>query len=441
MLFINSNTSCSHIEASEVKDYIGKIIKIHGIVHKIREMSGFAFVILRTKQSMFQCIYSEEFSNFKLGEIKENMGVIVSGEVIADKRSRTGAELRIKDFEIVSTAVDELPIVINNKEMACSLETLLDYRPITLRNEKERSIFKLQAGICQSIRRFLDENNFTEIHSPKIVYNGAEGGANIFSLNYFGRKAFLTQSPQFYKQMMVGTFERVYEIGPVFRAEKHDTSRHINEYTSIDLEMGFIENFYDICRMETKMLAYTFEFLKEHYSKEISLLEADIPQITEIPSIEFLEAKELVSKTYNRKITDFEDFEPEEEKLLCEIIKKQYNCDFIFVTHYKSSKRPFYAMDTKENPEVTESFDLIFRGMEITTGGQRINDYNMQLEKMLKRSMNPENFADFLMAHKYGLPPHGGLGLGLERLTGKILGFQNIRLSTMFPRDINRLTP
>ena len=193
--------------------------------------------------------------------------------------------------------------------------------------------------------------------------------------------------------------------------------------------------------METKMLAYTFEFLKEHYSKEISLLEADIPQITEIPSIEFLEAKELVSKTYNRKITDFEDFEPEEEKLLCEIIKKQYNCDFIFVTHYKSSKRPFYAMDTKENPEVTESFDLIFRGMEITTGGQRINDYNMQLEKMLKRSMNPENFADFLMAHKYGLPPHGGLGLGLERLTGKILGFQNIRLSTMFPRDINRLTP
>lgn len=441
MLFINSNIASSHIEASEIKNYIGQIVKVHGVVHKIREMSGFAFVILRTKQSMFQCVYSEEFSNFKLSEMKENMGVVVSGKAVHDERSRTGAELRLYDFEIVSMSVEEPPVVINNKEMACSLETLLDYRPITLRNARERAIFKLQAGICKGVRAFLDENNFTEIHSPKIVYSGAEGGANIFSLDYFGKQAFLAQSPQFYKQITVGVFERVYEIAPVFRAEKHDTSRHINEYTSIDFEMGFIESFYDICHMETKMLAYTFEFLKNNYAEEISLLKANIPVITEIPSIKFLKAKELISKTYNREITDLEDFEPEEEKLLCKIIKKQTNCDFVFVTHYKSSKRPFYAMDSKDNHNITESFDLLFRGMEITTGGQRINDYNMQVEKMKKRGMNVEEFGDFLMAHKYGLPPHGGLGLGLERLTGKLLDFQNIRLSTMFPRDINRLTP
>ncbi len=441
MLFINSNTACSHIESSEIKNHIGQIVKVHGVVHKIREMSGFAFVILRTKQAMFQCVYSQEFSNFKLCEMKENMGVIVSGEVVSDERSRTGAELRIKDFEIVSTSIEEPPVVFNNKEMACSLEILLDYRPITLRNAKERSIFKLQAGICRGVREFFDQNNFTEIHSPKIVYSGAEGGANIFALDYFGRRAFLAQSPQFYKQMMTGVFERIYEIAPVFRAEKHDTSRHINEYTSIDFEMGFIENFYDICRMETKMLAYAFEFLKSNYAEELSLLKANIPTITEIPSIKFMEAKELISKTYNREITDWEDFEPEEEKLLCEIIKKQTDCELVFVTHYKTSKRPFYSMDSKENPEVTESFDLLFRGLEITTGGQRINDYNMQVEKMQKRRMNVSEFDDFLMAHKYGLPPHGGLGLGLERLTGKLLDFQNIRLSTLFPRDINRLTP
>lgn len=316
MLYINSNIFCPHIEANEIKNYIGQIVKVHGFVHKIREMSNFAFIILRTKNTMFQCVYSEEFSNFKLSEIKENMGIVVSGEVVADERSRTGAELRLKDFEIVSTPYEETPVVINNKEMACSLETLLDYRAITLRNAKERAIFKLQAGICRGIRKFLDTNNFTEIHTPKIVYSGAEGGANIFELDYFGRKAFLAQSPQFHKQMMTGVFERVYEIAPVFRAEKHDTSCHINEYTSIDFEMGFIESFYDICRMETKMLGFTFEFLNEHYCEEISLLKANIPTITEIPSIKFMEAKELISKTYNREITDWEDFEPEEEKLL-----------------------------------------------------------------------------------------------------------------------------
>ncbi|MEA4919450.1 MAG: aspartate--tRNA(Asn) ligase [Clostridiaceae bacterium] len=438
---INVNSFCFDIEAEQLKNHIGEDVKIHGTIYKIREMSGFAFVLIKTKRTILQCVYSPDYSGFALSQLKDNMSVAVLGKVIADERSKTGLEVRLINFECLSAPAFEPPVVINNKEISLSLENLLDYRPITLRNAKERAIFKIQAGICQAIRGFLDENMFTEIHTPKIVFSGAEGGANIFSLDYFGKEAYLAQSPQFYKQMMVGVFERVYEIAPVFRAEHHDTSRHINEYTSIDLEMGFIENFYDIMALETRMLSHTMGFLKANYNEELSLLKADIPSITDIPSIPFQEAKEYVSKTYRRAITDYEDFEPEEEKLLCELIKKDTGCDFVFVTHYKSSKRPFYAMDTPQNPEVTESFDLLFRGMEITTGGQRIHDYGKQVEKLASRGMDPGAFSSYLMAHKYGLPPHGGLGLGLERFTAKLLGFQNVRYATMFPRDINRLEP
>jgi len=441
MINISSNISVSHTEAEELINHVGQTVKIHGIIYKIREMSGFAFVNLKTKRTLLQCVYSEEYSKFALNELCANMSVIINGEVVNDERSRSGVEIRLLSFECLSTPNQEPPVVINNKEVSASIETLLDYRPITLRNAKERAIFQIQAGICRGLRKFFDENKFTEIHSPKIVFSGAEGGSNIFKIDYFGREAYLTQSPQFYKQIMVGPFERVYEIAPVFRAEKHDTSRHINEYTSVDLEMGFIESFYDIMRIETKMLIETLEFLREYYPEEIALLKADVPKITEIPAVTFINAKEMIAKTYKREITDFEDFDPEEEKLLCDVIKKETGCEFVFVTHYKPSKRPFYAMDSKENPEVTESFDLLFRGMEITTGGQRIHDYQAQVDKMKDRRMNVEAFSSYLMAHKHGLPPHGGLGLGLERFTAKLLNYQNVRYATMFPRDINRLEP
>ncbi|MCL2421455.1 MAG: aspartate--tRNA(Asn) ligase [Defluviitaleaceae bacterium] len=429
------------VEVNELKNHIGQAVKIHGMVYKIREMSGFAFVILRTKRDLLQCVYSAEFSKFPLSELKDNMSVVITGHVISDERSRSGFDVQLLECECLSAPVAEVPVVINNKRVDASIETLLDYRPATLRNAKERAIFQIQNGISRGFRKFFDENGFTEIRSPKIVSSGAEGGANIFKLDYFGKEAYLAQSPQFYKQMMVGVYERVYEIGPVFRAEKHDTSRHVNEYTSVDAELGFIESFHDIMQAETKMLASTMAFLREHYADELALWKVDVPVITEIPALTFHEAKELVSKTYNREITDFEDFEPEEERLLCEIIKKQTGCDFVFVTHYKSSKRPFYAMDSQDNPEVTDSFDLLFRGIEITTGGQRIHHYTQQIAKMEKLGMHTEAFSSYLMAHMYGLPPHGGFGLGLERFTAKLLGFQNVRHATMFPRDIGRLEP
>ena len=431
----------NHIEIEEISTYIGNTIKIHGCIHKIREMSNFAFIILRTKRLMVQCIYSKEFSKFSLSQIKEESCVNFLAEVIREERSKTGWELRLIDVDVLSEPVQNSTIVFNNKLIETTLETLLDYRPITLRNEKERSIFKLQEGICRGFREFLLSQKFTEIHSPKLVYSGAEGGANIFSLNYFGKEAYLTQSPQFYKQIMVGVFERVFEIAPVFRAEKHDTSRHLNEYTSVDFEMGFIESFEDIMNMETLMLQYTFNLLEREYVNEINILNIDLPDVSYIPSITFTEAKNTISKEYNRPIKDNFDFEPEEEKLLSELIYKKYKKEFVFVTHYPSKKRPFYAMDDINNKEFTLSFDLIFRGLEITTGGQRIHEFNQQVDKMVSREMNIELFESYLMIHKYGIPPHGGLGLGLERLTSKLLNQNNVRLSTLFPRDINRLTP
>lgn len=310
-----------------------------------------------------------------------------------------------------------------------------------MRNQKERAVFKIQEGICRGIREFLCRQHFTEIHTPKIVQSGAEGGANIFSLNYFGEEAYLAQSPQFYKQMMVGVYERVFEIGPVFRAEKHDTSRHLNEYTSIDFEMGYIHGFEELMEMETAMLKYTLQYLQKYYEKELELLDVRLPVIENIPAIRFREAKEIIANIYKRPIKDWKDFEPEEEKLLAEYIYEETGSEFVFVTNYPTEKRPFYAMDGKENAEETESFDLLFRGLEITTGGQRIHTYKEQIEKMKKKGMNIELFESYLMMHKYGMPPHGGLGLGLERFTSRLLGYENVRYTTLFPRDIHRLTP
>ena len=437
----NKNNLLQVVEAEQLQLYIGSKVQLHGMVYKIRKMSDFAFVLIRTKQAVVQCVYSSEFSEFPLELLQEESAVRITANVVAEERSKVGYELQLLAVEVLSRPEELSPIVINNKRVDTSLENLLNYRPITLRNEKERAIFKIQEGICRAIREFMHRERFTEIHSPKIVSEGAEGGANIFKLDYFGKQAYLAQSPQFYKQMMVGVFERVFEIAPVFRAEKHDTARHLNEYTGVDFEMGFIESFEEIMQMETAMLKYIMAFLQEQYGQELSLLKVQLPEIKEIPAIKFSEAKELVAKAYHREFKESHDFEPEEEKLLCELVKKQTGSEFVFVTHYPSAKRPFYAMDSKENPEETLSFDLLFRGLEITTGGQRIHNYREQVAKMEARGMNPAAFESYLMMHKAGMPPHGGLGIGLERLTAKLLNQENVRLSSLFPRDINRVTP
>ncbi len=442
---INGEIKRNTVAFSEFKEHDGEVISVAGYVHRIREMTGFAFVILRTERDLIQCVYAPEFSDYRWDEkLCEEACVKVTGKVVGskDKAGNDRYELQIHDIKILALPAEGLPIVINKKQLdGIGLSTVLDLRPISMRNPKERAIFKIQEGIAKGFRDYLMQNSFTEIRSPKINFAGAEGGTNIFKLDYFGKTVYLAQSPQLYKQALVGVFQRVFEIAPVFRAEHHDTSRHLNEYTSMDFEMGFIDSFYDIMNMETGMLKYVMNLLKTEYKEECELLHADIPEINEIPVMKFMDAKKLLMEKFNYKPSDMKDFDPAEEELLGKYAKKELNSDFIFITHYPSKKRPFYTMDDPEDPEYTLSFDLLFRGLEITSGGQRIHDYNEQVEKMKKLGMDPEQFDTYLMLHKYGAPPHGGLGLGLERITMHLLGFKNVRESTMFPRDINRVTP
>lgn len=421
----------------------GKTVCLNGAVHTIRDMGEFAFVVLRKQEGVVQCVFRGGDVSFDLKSLKEGATIEVQGVVAKEDRAPNGFEVRLTDIKVLSMPSYDtmLPIPISKWKLKTSLETKLSLRPISLRNIRERAIFKIQEGIVRGFRDFMFEQKFTEVRTPKIVAGNAEGGANVFKLEYFGKKAFLAQSPQFYKQTMVGVYDRVFEVAPVFRAEKHNTTRHLNEYTSMDFEMGYIDGFEDIMEMEQSMLDYTFKFLEKEYSKELQILEVKLPDVSKIPTVRFDEAKQLVSEKYDRKIRNPYDLEPEEEILIGKYFREEYGSDFVFVTHYPSKKRPFYAMDDPTDSKFTLSFDLLFKGMEITTGGQRIHNYEEQVAKMVERGMDPEDFTNYLMIHKYGMPPHGGLGIGLERLTMRLLDEQNVRETTLFPRDVSRLEP
>ena len=414
---------------------------IEGAVHSIRNMGDVAFIILRRREGLFQTVYENEMANVSIHELKEAMTIRVKGILHEEERAPHGRELRIRHIDILSTPAEPLPMAIDKWKLNTSLEAKLNYRSISLRNVRERAKFKIQEGIVRGFREFLYKEGFTEIHTPKIGAKGAEGGSNLFRLDYFHRSAVLEQSPQLYKQMMVGVFDRVFETGPVFRAEKHNTKRHLNEYTSLDFEMGYIDSFEDIMAMETGFLQYTMELLKKDYAKELKILDVTLPDVSKIPAIRFDEAKQKVSEKYGRKIRNPFDLEPEEEHLIGQYAKEEWDSDFVFVTYYPSKKRPFYAMDDPQDEKFTLSFDLLFRGLEITTGGQRIHDYDMLMEKLAKRGMTEEGLETYLDTFKHGMPPHGGLGIGMERLTMQLLGEDNVRETTLFPRDLSRLTP
>ena len=420
---------------------LGQEAVIEGAVHSIRNMGDVAFIILRRREGLFQTVFENEQVNVSIHELKEAMTVRISGILCEEERAPHGRELRIRHVEILSAPAAPLPMAIDKWKLNTSLEAKLNYRSVSLRNIQERSRFKIQEAIVKAFRDYLYGQGFTEIHTPKIGSKGAEGGANVFKLSYFHKPAVLAQSPQFYKQMMVGVFDRVFETGPVFRAEKHNTKRHLNEYTSLDFEMGYIDSFEEIMAMETGFLQAMVELLKIEYAKEVEILKVQLPDVSRIPTVRFDEAKELVSKKYDRKIRNPFDLEPEEEALIGRYFKEEYGADFVFVTHYPSKKRPFYAMDDPADDRFTLSFDLLFKGLEVTTGGQRIHDYNMLMEKLEKRGMSTEGMEQYLDTFRHGMPPHGGLGIGLERLTMQILGEENVREACLFPRDMNRLEP
>ena len=438
-------TGLKQQEEAELEDLLkaeeGTTIILEGAVHSIRDMGEIAFVILRKREGLIQTVWEEGKTDMELSEIREGDYIHVTGQIKDEERAPHGKEVRLSTIRHLSHVSCPLPLPIDKWKLNTSLEAKLDRRSLSLRNIRERARFRIQEGIVRGFRDFLYEQGFTEIHTPKIGAKSAEGGANMFRLSYFHRPAVLQQSPQLYKQMMVGVFDRVFETGPVFRAEKHNTRRHLNEYTSLDFEMGYIHSFLDICAMETGFLQYTMNLLEKEYSKELKLLNITLPDVEKIPYVRFDEAKRLVSEKYNRKIRNPFDLEPEEEELIGKYFKEEYNADFVFVTHYPSKKRPFYAMDDPEDTRYTLSFDLLYHGLEITTGGQRIHDLSMLEEKIQEKGMTEEGLEQYLDAFRFGMPPHGGLGIGLERLTMQLLGEDNVREACLFSRDMSRLEP
>ena len=428
-------------EALLGEELLDQEVVLEGAVHSIRNMGDVAFVILRRREGLFQTVFENEKANLSIHDLKEAMTLRVKGILNAEERAPYGREIRIREIEILSQPAEPMPLAIDKWKLNTSLEAKLNLRPIALRNIQERSKFKIQEALTRAFRDYLYENGFTEIHTPKIGARGAEGGANLFKFSYFHKPAVLAQSPQFYKQMMVGVFDRVFETGPVFRAEKHNTKRHLNEYTSLDFEMGYIDSFEEIMAMETGFLQYAVALLQKDYAKELQILKVQLPKVDKIPAVRFDKAKELVSEKYNRKIRNPYDLEPEEEALIGRYFKEEYDADFVFVTHYPSKKRPFYAMDDPSDEKFTLSFDLLFHGLEVTTGGQRIHDYDKLKAKIAARGMEEEGMEQYLDTFKHGMPPHGGLGIGLERLTMQLLGEENVREACLFPRDLNRLEP
>lgn len=418
----------------------GQDVTISGAIHKIRDMSGFAFVIIRTGRDLVQGVYSSESCDFDLSKLQEGSCVRVSGTVKVEPRANNGFELLIKQITLLSSPFEPLPVSLAKKYLNVSLDVNLSLRPIVLRHPIQRAIFKIQEGVVSGFRNYLLSQGFTQIHSPKIVKAGAEGGANIFKLDYFGQQAYLAQSPQFYKQMMAAVFDRVFEIAPVYRAEKHNTSRHLNEYIGLDFEMAYINDMYDVMAVEVGMLKAVMQELNNNYQKELKLLNVTLPKIDSIPALTFTEVKEILNRIGRSSRLHY-DLEPDEEEAICKYAKEQFGSEFLFITHYPTAKRPFYTMDDKDNPGYALSFDLLFRGLEITTGSQRIHDYTMQVEKMKARGLDPEDFKSYLMIHKHGMPPHGGLGIGLERFVMKLLGLSNVRQASLFPRDLTRLEP
>lgn len=431
------------IFTTELPKRIGKEVKLSGWIHRIRKIGAIAFVALRDGKGIAQVVVEDKKLLDILESLKEESIVSVYGKVSKEKRAPLGAEMRVKKMEVFSKVTEDLPVVINKKELNVNIDTLLDLRTITLRNPKQRTIFRIQSEILKAFRSFFEENGFTEVNTPKIVSAGAEtGGAEMFSTKYFKKgNAYLAQSPQLYKQIMVGVFERVFETAYVYRAEPHATTRHLNEYMSLDMEMGFLDNWMDLIELHQELNKYMIAWLQKHSKGDFEFLEAKIPKFVKAPVMKLSEAKKILEKNYKIKCLGAPDLDPKQEKAICDYAKKKYGSELVFITHYPAKKRPFYTKRDPKNPAETLSFDLLFRGLEVTTGGQREEDYEKVLEQMKEKGIDPKGFGEYLDIFKFGMPPHGGLAFGLERLTMRFLELDNVKEASLFPRDINRLKP
>jgi aspartyl-tRNA synthetase len=427
------------------QDLEGSSVRICGWVHRIRDLGGVKFVILRDRTGMLQVVFKkgelEERVLKEVEDLREESVVCIDG-FLRRAPTREGFEVAASSLIVLSKPVEPLPLEVHSS-LKAGLATRLRYRWIDARNPLVSKIFLLKSWVARKFREYYSSQGFVEIFTPKIVASGTESGANVFPLLYFDKVAYLAQSPQFYKQFaVIAGFERVYEIGPVFRAEPHHTIRHLNEYHSLDIEVGFIESYHDV-------MDYVEGFFRKLAMdiKEVSdILEAfQAPEIripeTGIPRIPIRRVYEILESEYGKRIPYGEDLDPEAEKLLGSYVREKYNSDLVFVTEYPWRVRPFYAMRKDDEPEWTYSFDLLFRGLEVVTGGQREHRYERLRENLRDKGLKEEEFQYYLEFFKHGAPPHGGAGMGLERMTMQILGLQNIREARLLPRDTERITP
>lgn len=426
--------------AVDVKNHIGEEIKLQGWIHQIRLVGKIKFIILRDRTGLVQTIVLDK--SIDISSIERESVVAIYGKPKLEKQAPNGVEVEVTKIEVIEKAQSPLPFEVNRATELTNvkIDTILDHRPFSLRNQELAGIFRVQAEIVRAYADFMRQEGFLQMHTSKIISAGTEGGTNLFPIQYFDETAYLAQSPQFYKQMMVGAgYERVFEIGFVYRAEDHATSRHINEYLSLDFEMGFIESEQDVINTEIRLLQYMFEQIKQNCAEELKIHNVELAEIKTIPQLRLAEAIKILKDKYNKKIDVENDLDPEGERLICEYSKQEFNSDFVYITHYPQSGRPFYTMPAQDG--LTRGFDLLYKGLEVTTGSQRINNFEMLVASMKKFGLKPEAFEFYLEIFRYGMPPHGGLAIGTERLTQQILNLKNIREASLFPRDRYRLTP
>jgi nondiscriminating aspartyl-tRNA synthetase len=428
----------SRVLAADLPAHVGERVTIAGWLHRRRELKSVTFLILRDRSGLAQVVLPAG----PAVPAGEETVLQVEGLVTRNKQAPGGAELTEPAITELSGPAVPPPFDLYRPVLTAALPTILDHAPTTLRHPVLRAGFEVSAASVAGFRAALDGMDFTEVHTPKIVESATESGANVFGIDYFGRPAYLAQSPQFYKQAMVGVFERVYEVGPVFRAEPHDTGRHLAQYTSLDAELGFIADHFDVMAVLREVVAGMVSAVAERASSAIELLGARLPTVpAQIPHLHFVDAMELISSQTGEDVTAEPDLSPAHERWLCEWAEREHGSELLYVTGYPLVSKPFYTYQDPARPGYSYGFDLLFRGTEIVTGGQRLHRHEDYLKALAARGERTEPYAGYLQVFEHGMPPHGGWAIGLERWTARLTGAANVRQVTLFPRDLHRLSP
>ncbi|HEX7300123.1 MAG TPA: aspartate--tRNA(Asn) ligase [Solirubrobacteraceae bacterium] len=428
--------------AAHQREHVGERVQLAGWLHRQRRLSRVSFLILRDRSGLGQVVVNDADEAERLAELPSETVLTVTGTVVGAASAPGGAELHHPEVEVVSLPAERPPLDLWRPSLSVALPTRLDLAPLALRHPRAHALFRVAAASIAGFRSALDDLGFTEIQTPKIVASATESGANVFAIDYFGRPAYLAQSPQFYKQAMVAVFERVYETGPVFRAEPHDTPRHLSEYVSLDAELGFIVDHTDVMAVARDAVAGMLESVRRRAGEAAALLALDVPSVpATIPAVHFSDAQAMIAANTGEDLAGEADLAPAHERWLGEWARREHGSDFVFVTGYPMAKRPFYTHPEPRRPEFSNSFDLIFRGLELITGGQRLHRYADYVDALRAAGQDPAAYEPYLQAFRFGMPPHGGFAIGLERWVSRLAGIANVRETTLFPRDRHRLTP